>query len=123
MPPPPSFSQFIVPKNSTKKPKEKTEPIVIENFKHPFMESLKEITKGIEHLIKQSKLNNITDPQFTVINNEDLYKLLKISSKTASIWRGEGKLRYSKIKGRIFYKLSDIHKLINDNSYIGKKKV
>jgi Helix-turn-helix domain len=105
--------------NSTTKKKATT----LENFKHPFMESLKEITKGIEYLIKQSNLNNNQDPRYIIIDNTDLIKLLKISPKTASNWREEGILLYSQVKGKIYYKLSDIHKLIDDNSYIGKKKV
>ena len=90
---------------------------------HPFMESLSKISDKIDYLINQNNLKRPHGFQNSIINNVELCDLLKISSKTASNWRDEGILAYYQIKGKIYYKLSDINNLINKNKYVGKKKV
>ena len=94
-----------------------------EKFNHPFMESLSKISDKIDYLINQNNLKRPHGFQNSIINNVELCDLLKISSKTASNWRDEGILAYYQIKGKIYYKLSDINNLINKNKYVGKKKV
>ena len=90
------------------------------DFKHPINDSLNKILDRLDYLIKQSKLKNIQDPKYVILDNADILQLFKISSKTASNWREEGILPYSQIKGKLYYKLSDIHSII-DNHYSGNK--
>lgn len=90
-------------------------------FTHPINDSLNKILERLEFLIKQSKLKNIQDPKYVILDNADILQLFKISPKTASNWREEGILPYSQIKGKLYYKLSDIHSII-DNHYSVKKK-
>ena len=90
------------------------------NFQHPFNDSLKKISDRLEHLIKQTEFKNIQDPNYVILDNADILQLFKISKETASNWRAEGILPHSKIKGKTYYKLSDMHKIIDDN--YNKKK-
>lgn len=92
------------------------------NFKHPFNDSLKVILDRLEYLIKQQKFINLQDPKYILLDNSDILKLFKISAKTAVNWREEEILPYSQIKGKIYYKLSDIHKVIDKHYNPIKKK-
>ncbi|WP_225035110.1 helix-turn-helix domain-containing protein [Winogradskyella sp. SM1960] len=91
-------------------------------FKHPINDSLKKINERLEYLIKQQKINNIQSPEYTILDNADILQLFKITTKTASTWRNEGILPYLKIKNKVFYKLSDMHEVIDANYNPSKKK-
>ncbi len=54
----------------------------------------------------------IEDP---LVTNKQFQILMGISARTAQIWRNEGKIGYSKITDKIYYRKSDIEKLFNDN--------
>lgn len=92
------------------------------SFQHPFNDSLKKISDRLEFLIKQNEFKNKVSPEYVILDNSDILKLFKISSKTASNWREEQILPYSQIKGKIYYKLSDIHKVIDKHYNSNKKK-
>jgi len=40
---------------------------------------------------------------------------LKISKRTAQTWRDEGKISFSQVGNKIYYKLSDVEKLMQEN--------
>lgn len=92
------------------------------NFQHPFNDSLKKISNRLEYLIKQNEFKNKLSPEYVLLDNADILQLFKISPKTASNWREEQILPYSQIKGKIYYKLSDIHKVIDKHYNPIKKK-
>jgi hypothetical protein len=92
------------------------------NFQHPFNDSLKKISDRLEYLIKQQLFKNKQDPDFVLLDNSDIQKLFNISPKTASNWREEQILAYSQIKGKIYYKLSDMKKVIDEHYNPSKKK-
>jgi hypothetical protein len=92
------------------------------NFVHPFNDSLKKISDRLEFLIKQNEFKNKVSPEYILLDNSDILKLFNISPKTASNWREEQILPYSQIKGKIYYKLSDMHKVIDEHYSPSKKK-
>src|ERR1041385_4454446 len=49
-----------------------------------------------------------------LIDNADLVQLLRITARSASAWRKNGTLPYSKVNGKIFYHLSDIEKMMQE---------
>jgi hypothetical protein len=55
---------------------------------------------------------NIEDPLFTT---EGLMKFTNSSRRTIQTWRDEGLSEYSLVKGKIFYKLSAIYKMLDNN--------
>ena len=51
------------------------------------------------------KLNSKTAPKQEVfLDNEELIAMLKISRRTAQTWRDEGKISFSQVGSKIYYK-------------------
>jgi hypothetical protein len=69
------------------------------------------IKKALQTIIegKEKKIND------DVLDNADVLKLFKISKRTLQTWRDRNYIKYSKIDGKIFYMLSDLMHLINEN--------
>ena len=62
------------------------------------------------------KLNSKTVPKQEVfLDNEELIAMLKISRRTAQTWRDEGKISFSQVGSKIYYKLSDVEKTMQDH--------
>ncbi|WP_271393555.1 helix-turn-helix domain-containing protein [Aequorivita sinensis] len=60
--------------------------------------------------------NNLTqDPELILLDNADLLQLFKISHKTAQNWRDNNVIAFSQIGNKIYYRLSDINKLLDAN--------
>jgi Helix-turn-helix domain len=56
-------------------------------------------------------------PKGEILDNHDFTKLLKISKRTAQTWRDEGRISFSQIGSKIYYKFDDIEQ------FLGKNKV
>ncbi|MDR3653226.1 MAG: helix-turn-helix domain-containing protein [Paludibacter sp.] len=91
------------------------EEIVVlkDNYGKAFKQ-LDELTQAI----KESNLK-IDDP---FVPNDKFMKLMDISTRTSQVWRDEGKIGYSQIAGKIYFRKSDIEKLLNDNYHKAKVK-
>lgn len=74
---------------------------------------MKDIKARIE-LLRQSRVDRL---KHTWIDNQDVLQLLHISKRTLQTLRANGTLPYSKIKGKFYYKVSDIEQLLQDNYY------
>ena len=61
--------------------------------------------------------------QEVFVDNEEFIKMMKISRRTAQTWRDECKVSFSQVGNKIYYKLSDIEKTMQDyyNKSFGKK--
>ncbi|MCD9854507.1 aldehyde dehydrogenase family protein [Epilithonimonas sp. JDS] len=51
----------------------------------------------------------------TFLDNQEFLILMKISKRTAQIWRDEGRISFSQVGNKIYYKLSDVEKLLNEH--------
>ena len=51
----------------------------------------------------------------TFLDNQEFLLLLKISKRTAQTWRDEGKISFSQVGNKIYYKLSDVEKLLQEH--------
>ena len=51
----------------------------------------------------------------TFLDNQEFLLLLKISKRTAQTWRDEGKISFSQVGNKIYYKLSDVEKLMQEH--------
>lgn len=49
------------------------------------------------------------------VDNVDFIKLMNISKRTAQTWRDEGKIAFSQVGGKIYYKMSDVQDLLQHN--------
>ena len=65
---------------------------------------LKEISNSLELITKESSEK--------FIDNSEFIRLMKISKRTAQIWRDEGRISFSQIGAKIYYKISDVEDLL-----------
>jgi hypothetical protein len=64
----------------------------------------------------QLQINGKVDPKKeTFLDNQEFLLLLKISKRTAQTWRDEGKISFSQVGNKIYYKLSDVEKLMQEH--------
>jgi len=53
-------------------------------------------------------MKNITSPEERFIGTEDFVKLMGVSHRTAQVWRNDGKIGFSQMGKKIYYRMSDI---------------
>jgi hypothetical protein len=51
----------------------------------------------------------------TIYNTDELIRLLKVSRRTVQNWRDEGTIEFSQINGKIYYRMSSIAKMLDQN--------
>lgn len=51
----------------------------------------------------------------SIMDNEEFLKLMGISKRTAQSWRDEGKISFSQVGNKIYYKMTDVDKLLAEN--------
>lgn len=64
----------------------------------------------------QQSLEKIT-PSQTFIDNGEFIQLMKISKRTAQTWRDEKRIAFSQVGAKIYYKLTDVEKLLQSNYF------
>lgn len=94
--------------------------MIKKEFKHPILSRLNKILDRIDFLIISQNFKTKLGPNYNMISNNQFIELFNISSGTATNWREKEVLPYIKIEEKIYYKLSDVKKLIDKN--ISKKK-
>jgi len=65
--------------------------------------------------ISQQLYSKVSPKKETFLDNQEFLLLLKISKRTAQTWRDEGKISFSQVGNKIYYKLSDVEKLMQEN--------
>ena len=87
---------------------------------HPFTESLTKIEARLMELTKS--INNKRNCfQKEIIDNDEFQQLFNVSQGTAENWRKQGIIGYFQIKSKIYYKVKDVERLIEEH-YIPLKK-
>ena len=89
----------------------------LQEVKQNYVEMIKRLDNLMTGLNENRKLPN--DPFFT---NDEFMDLMSISVRTAQLWRDQGLISYSQISGKIYYRMSDIQKLLDDNYHKSIKK-
>lgn len=51
----------------------------------------------------------------TFLDNQEFIQLMNISKRTAQTWRDEGKVSFSQIGSKIYYKMKDVEVLLDKN--------
>jgi hypothetical protein len=54
-------------------------------------------------------------PDQVIWDDVDLREYLKVSQRTTATWRQDNIITYSKVQGKIFYKLSDVLEMVEKN--------
>lgn len=84
-------------------------------------EQFTELQASIEE-IKNKIENQSKKPNEVFIDNQEFMIMMKISKRTAQTWRDEGKVSFSQVGNKIYYKLSDVEELLNQHSVKAFKK-
>jgi len=71
----------------------------------------KDLVNLIRYEIQQAK----RPPDQIIYDDVDLRNFLKVSKRTTAYWREKGIITFSKLGGKVFYKLSDILQLLKQN--------
>jgi hypothetical protein len=87
----------------------------------PTEEMLDKIHSRISELALNVKTKQHLEPQDVFFDNQEFLQLMNISKRTAQVWRDSGFIGYSQLGNKIYYRLSDIQELLNEN-YNPKKK-
>lgn len=54
-------------------------------------------------------------PEDDFLDNQEFIQLLNISKRTAQSWRDEGRISFSQIGSKIYYRMCDVQKLLDAN--------
>ena len=79
------------------------------------------LSSSIEE-IKQRVITDSKKPSDTYLDNQEFLLLMKISKRTAQTWRDEGKISFSQVGNKIYYKLSDVEELMQKHYIKAFKK-
>lgn len=61
----------------------------------------------------KTKIDTISKkPQEVFVDNQEFLFLMKISKRTAQTWRDEGKISFSQVGNKIYYKMADVEELL-----------
>ena len=74
----------------------------------------KDLVNRLDDLNKQLEEKQ-KKPQDTFLDNQEFLQLMNISKRTAQTWRDEGIVSFSQIGSKIYYRMSDVQKLLDKN--------
>jgi hypothetical protein len=81
---------------------------------------LQDIYSKLEALVENNK-TIAESPDHKWLDNQEFCFLLKISKRTAQNYRDQGLVAFSQIGSKVYYKLSDVHELLENNKVLGSK--
>lgn len=67
-----------------------------------------------DKLERSERQKNTLDGE-PLLDNQDICTMLKMSLRSLQNYRSTGKIKYYKVSGKVFYKVSDIHNFIREN--------
>ena len=73
-----------------------------------------ELTSRLDSLQNQLSTQTNTSKK-SFMDNEEFIELMGISKRTAQCWRDEGKISFSQVGNKIYYKQSDVDKLLAEH--------
>jgi hypothetical protein len=78
------------------------------------MERLSTRLDSLSENIDKLQLQTLNIDGEELLDNQDVLQILKISYRSLQRYRSDKKLPYYKLKGKIYYKLSDVQQLLRD---------
>lgn len=74
-----------------------------------------------EHIENTQKQRSAVDGE-ELLDNQDLFMMLKVSARSLQRYRSSGRLPYYTISGKLYYKLSDVNMFIRESFSATSKK-
>lgn len=71
----------------------------------------------MENLLKEKQIKQVN----IILDNQEFIQVMNISKRLAQRWRDAGMISYSMVGNKIYYKLSDVHIMLD--TYYKKAKV
>ena len=84
------------------------------NFYDEAEKILKRLDEQVALIVAKLKIGSKSDPEDVFFDNQEFMLLMNISKRTAQEWRNKKIIEFSKVGNKIYYRLSDIKKLLND---------
>ena len=78
------------------------------------VQQYKELVNRLDVLNKKLEEKQ-KSPNDTFLDNQEFLQLMNISKRTAQSWRDEGKVSFSQIGSKIYYRMSDVQNLLDKN--------
>ncbi len=85
-------------------------------------DEVQEIKKRLDDISFELKNKQRTEPDQIWYDNQEFLQLMNISKRTAQTWRDEGIISYSQVGSKIYYRMSDVQKLLDSNYNQASKK-
>lgn len=85
------------------------------NFYNDTEKALIRLDEKTTLILATLKLNNTLKPDDVFFDNQEFLQVMNISKRTAQTWRDEGKISFSQIGSKIYYRMSDVQKLLDKN--------
>jgi hypothetical protein len=76
-------------------------------------EQFQDLNKRLDEITNRLSTKEVNPEQF--VDNNDFLQLMKISKRTAQNWRDEGKIAFSQVGGKIYYRYGDIEELLKQH--------
>ena len=89
------------------------------NFYDEAEKILKRLDEQVALIVAKLKIGSKSDPEDVFFDNQEFILLMNISKRTAQEWRNKKIIEFSQVGNKIYYRLSDIKKLLDEN-YIKK---
>jgi hypothetical protein len=89
------------------------------NFYDEAEKILKRLDEQVALIVAKLKIGSKSDPEDVFFDNQEFMLLMNISKRTAQEWRNKKIIEFSQVGNKIYYRLSDIKKLLDEN-YIKK---
>jgi len=78
-------------------------------------DEVQEIKKRLDDISFDLKNKQRTEPDQIWYDNQEFLQLMNISKRTAQTWRDEGIISFSQVGSKIYYRMSDVQKLLDSN--------
>ena len=85
------------------------------NFYDEAEKILKRLDEQVALIVAKLKIGSKSDPEDVFFDNQEFMLLMNISKRTAQEWRNKKIIEFSQVGNKIYYRLSDIQRLLNDN--------
>ena len=85
------------------------------NYEERIENILNRLDEQMTIVVANLKLNEKIDPEDVFFDNQEFMKLMNISKRTAQEWRNKKVIEFAQVGNKIYYRLSDIKKLLNNN--------
>ena len=76
---------------------------------------LKRLDEQVALIVAKLKIGSKSNPEDVFFDNQEFILLMNTSKRTAQEWRNKKIIEFSQVGNKIYYRLSDIKKLLDVN--------